>query len=226
MIQITAKFIEGTKAKGCFAVFQCEYGSPDVFRALLLPNLNSVIIDVPASTYSMLVYDLEEDGLPNTKPAVEQSRTVTVEGGGKCLLIYYTWLTFVTDSDSVSDIESLILKRASFVWSGLAVSFTCEFKEGIEGASCVLVYREYGDETLVVVEYPQNSTVFPVTLSVGSGQYYTFAIFGKHGSNLDQRPIVMRHVQVIRTTPTATPPVTNSGMVSHCSAHQNFSTLE
>ena len=90
MIQITAKFIQGTKAKGCFAVFQCEYGSPDVFRALLLPNLNSVIIDVPASTYSMLVYDLEEDGLPNTKPAVEQSRTVTVEGGGKRLLIYYT----------------------------------------------------------------------------------------------------------------------------------------
>ena len=127
--------------------------------------------------------------------------------------------------DSVSDVESLILKRASFVWSGLAVSFTCEFKESIEGASCALVYREYGNETLVVVEYPQN-TDFPVTLTVGSGQNYTFAIFGKHGSDLEERPIVMRHVQVIRTTPTATPPVTNSGMVSHCSAHQNFSTLE
>ena len=114
----------------------------------------------------------------------------------------------------ISKSVSNILNAASIVVSGSVVWIGCEFKEGIEGASCVLVYREYGNETLVVVEYPQNSTVFPVTLSVG-GQYYTFAIFGKHGSDLEERPIVMRHVQVIRTTPTATPPATNSGMVSH-----------
>ena len=108
------------------------------------------------------------------------------------------------------------MNAASIVVSGSVVWIGCEFEEGIEGASCALVYREYGNKTLVVVEYPQNSTVFPMTLTVDSGQYYTFAIFGKHGSDLEERPIVMRHVQVIRTTPTATPPpptaVTNSGI--------------
>ena len=94
MILITAKFIEHTTAKGCFVVLQCQYGSPDVFRALLLPNnfsgsVENTIDGVPASTYSMLVYDLEEDGLPNTKPAVEQSRTVTVEGEGKYVLFWH-----------------------------------------------------------------------------------------------------------------------------------------
>ena len=86
MILVTGKFIEETRAKGCFVVLQCEYGSPDVFRALLLPNnfsgsVENTIDGVPASTYTMLVYDLEEDGLPNTKPAVEQSRNVTVDDG-------------------------------------------------------------------------------------------------------------------------------------------------
>ena len=116
----------------------------------------------------------------------------------------------------ISKLASNILNAASIVVTGSVVWIGCEFKEGIEGASCALVYREYGNETLVVEGYSQNSTVFPVTLTVGSGQYYTFAIFGKHGSDLEERPIVMRHVQVTRTTPTATPPpptaVTNSGI--------------
>ena len=38
-------------------------------------------------------------------------------------------------------------------------------------------------------EYPQN-TVFPVTLTVyGDLLKYTFAIFGKSGSNVDKRSI-------------------------------------
>ena len=126
-------------------------------------------------------------------------------------MVYSCHLILVTNASS-----NVLENESQLYLNGSAVFVTCEFKEGIEGASCVLVYREYGDETLVVVEYPQNSTVFPVTLTVGSGQYYTFAIFGKHGSDLEERPIVMRHVQVIRTTPTATPPpptaVTNSGI--------------
>ena len=91
-ITLTGEFIENTTAEGCFVVLQCEYRNPDVFRALLLPNnsstyVKSTIHDVVSSTYHTLVYDLEEDGLPNSHPAVEQNTTVTVTGNGECLLI-------------------------------------------------------------------------------------------------------------------------------------------
>ena len=126
-------------------------------------------------------------------------------------MVYSCHLILVTNASS-----NVLENESQLYLNGSAVLVTCEFKEGIEGASCVLVYREYGDEKLVVVEYPQN-TDFPVILTVDGGlENYTFAILGKHGSALDQIPIVMRHVQVIRTTPTATPPpptaVTNSGI--------------
>ena len=80
------------------------------------------------------------------------------------------------------------------------MNVTCEFKEGIEGASCVLVYREYGNKTLVVEEYPQN-TVFPVTLTVdGDLEKYTFAIFGRNNSDIDGRPIVTKKLFASRST--------------------------
>ena len=86
--------------------------------------------------------------------------------------------------------------------SGSEVQIGCEFKESIERASCVLVYREYGNKTLVVKEYPQN-TVFPVTLTVdGDPENYTFAIFGKRGSDIDERPIVEGRVRISSTVAT------------------------
>ena len=98
----------------------------------------------------------------------------------------------------------------SLVVNDPVVQIRCEFKEGIEGASCVLVYREYGNKTLVVEEYPQN-TVFPMTLTVG-GDQYTFAVFGKSSFDLEERPIVTRNVHVTRTTTTPPTEVTTSGM--------------
>ena len=91
-INLTGEFIENTTAQGCFVVLQCEYGNPDVFRALLLPDdfstsVKSTILNILSSTYHMLVYDLEEDGLPSSHPAVEQITTVTVLGNGECVLI-------------------------------------------------------------------------------------------------------------------------------------------
>ena len=91
------------------------------------------------------------------------------------------------------------------------VLFTCEFKEGIAGASCVLVYREYGNETLVVVEYPR-STDFPVTLTVDANlENYTFAAFGKDGSSVDERPVITERLSVIMAS---TPPTTTATTVS------------
>ena len=99
----------------------------------------------------------------------------------------------------------------SLVINDPVVQIRCEFKEGIEGASCVLVYREYGNKTLVVEEYPQN-TVFPVTLTIDDDQY-TFAVFGESSFDLEERPIVTRAVKITRTS-TTTPrtEVTTSGM--------------
>ena len=91
-INLNGEFIENTTAQGCFVVLECEYRNPDVFRALLLPDdsstsVQSTIHNILSSTYNMLVYDLEEDGRPNSHPAVEQNTTVNVTGSGECLLI-------------------------------------------------------------------------------------------------------------------------------------------
>ena len=117
-------------------------------------------------------------------------------------------LHYLTDADS--NVASKVLNNVSLVVNDPVVHIRCEFKEGIEGASCVLVYREYGNKTLVVEEYPQN-TVFPVTLTVG-GDQYTFAVFGKNSFDLEERPIVTRNVQITRTTTTPQTEVTSSGM--------------
>lgn len=61
----------------------------------------------------------------------------------------------------------------------------------IEGGSCVLIYRQYGNETLVVEEYPKNTTVFPVTFPVSVLKNYTLTIFGKTSHGFDEEPILV-----------------------------------
>ncbi|CAI8006821.1 hypothetical protein GBAR_LOCUS4919, partial [Geodia barretti] len=198
-ITLNGEFIESTTAQGFFVVLECECGNSDVFRALLLPDdsstyVQSTIRNISSSRYNMFVYDLEEDGRPNSHPSVEQSTTVTVLG-----------------NDPIADAESQFINNGSVYVNGVTVTVNCKFKEGIKGASCVLVYREYGNKTLVVEEYPQN-TVFPVTLTVGADlKNYTFAIFGKDGFSFDERPIIARRVDVTETTtPTITAPADGS----------------
>ncbi|CAI8033355.1 hypothetical protein GBAR_LOCUS18816, partial [Geodia barretti] len=188
-IIVTAEFLKNTTARGCFVVLQSgNESTADVFRALLRPGpnttlLTSTISDTPSSTYRALFYDLEEDGLPNRSPAYEPNNVITVNR-----------------NDADPNVASKVLNNVSLVVKDSVVQIRCEFKEGIEGASCVLVYREYGNKTLVVEEYPQN-TVFPVTLTV-DGDQYTFAVFGKSSFDLDERPILARNVHVTRTTTT------------------------
>ena len=92
-------------------------------------------------------------------------------------------------AESVPQSTSEFLKNISvrFEESNL-VKVECFFKDGIEDASCVLVYKEYGNNTLVVEEYQQNS-MFPVNVTVDdTNNNYTFAVFGKNGSVMDERP--------------------------------------
>ena len=178
---MTGEFVSNSAAKGVFIVLQSVDGSsPDVFRAVLRPEsgmtLTDVIAAVPPSTYLPAFYDLEEDGLPNSSPAVEQNDSLTVQG---------------------EDVSNNALSRYVSYLSSSEVQIECD---DIDGSSCVLVYREYGNKTLVVKEYPQN-TVFPVTLTVdGDPENYTFAIFGKRGSDINERPIVEGKVTIPVTT--------------------------
>ena len=83
---VTAEFIINSTAKGCFLVLRSEDRSPDEFRAFLRSQPNSpltgLIDDLLPSVYSILVYDLEESGLPNGNPAYEQHNKITVERTG------------------------------------------------------------------------------------------------------------------------------------------------
>ena len=191
-ISVTGEFVSNSAAKGVFIVLQSVDGSsPDVFRAVLRPEsgmtLTDVIAAVPPSTYLPAFYDLEEDGLPNSSPAVEQNNSFSVQG---------------------EDVKNNALSQYVSYLSSSEVQIECD---DIDGFSCVLVYREYDNKTLVVKEYPQN-TVFPVTLTVdGDPENYTFAIFGKRGSN--ERPIVEGRVR-IPTTPSTSPTRTPSGIVA------------
>ena len=50
-------------------------------------------------------------------------------------------------------------------------------------------------KTLEVAEYPQNS-VFPVALTVEPNKLYTFAVFGKNGSDIDYSPTLTAQLQL------------------------------
>ena len=71
--------------------------------------------------------------------------------------------------------------------NGSEVTMSCEFADEYPEASCVLVYRECN---LTVKEY-KRSIEFPVTVSVENSQKYTFAVFGKNGSDIiEPEPVI------------------------------------
>ena len=73
-IEITVNFIGNSFAMGCFVVLQSDnYCSPDEFRVLMRNGSDLFVtdmIDVPPSTYTLYVYDLDEDGHINEVPAI------------------------------------------------------------------------------------------------------------------------------------------------------------
>ena len=65
----------------------------------------------------------------------------------------------------------------------------CEFSEECPLTSCVLIYREYENSTLTVIDYNPTTTVFPVTLTVDDPENFTFAIFGRNcEGELEKKP--------------------------------------
>ena len=100
---------------------------------------------------------------------------------------------------------SEFIKDASISISGSTVEITCELSEDYPESSCVLVYREYGNTTLVVVEYTRNRPSDNIVLD-NPDSNYTFAIFGKNGNaGIDPIPVAnKRYMYAVATTATTT----------------------
>ena len=76
--------MSGSQAAGCLVVLQGPPTSPDILRALLRTqsqNTVSLTFPVPPSTYTVYGYDLEENGLPNTMPAVIVESEIFISKG-------------------------------------------------------------------------------------------------------------------------------------------------
>ena len=91
---------------------------------------------------------------------------------------------------------SLVLKHASvqIVVESNLVKVFCDFEDDVEEASCVLVYRKYDSEKLMMKEYPQNF-MFPATVTVSNPINYTFAVFGKRGDEIEERPFMSSYIE-------------------------------
>ena len=103
---------------------------------------------------------------------------------------------------------SKLIKGASISISGSTVQITCELSEDYPESSCVLVYREYGNTTLVVEEYTHNNKP-PDNITLDNPKSnYTLAIFVKNGNaGIGQSPVITeRYVAPTTTTAITEPP--------------------
>ena len=171
-IIMTVQFISNSLALGWFVALQSNDGSPDEFRVLQRSGSDLTmtgIISAPPSTYTVYVYDLEQDGHINEMPAILPEDR-----------IHITTTTIST-----------FLKRAELYRRGSQVTVRCEFADEYPEASCVLVYRHYNNLRLTVKEY-RRSTEFPVTVSINDTEMYTFAVFGKNGEGgIEPEPVII-----------------------------------
>ena len=77
---VKGELMSGSQAAGCLVVLQGPLTSPDIFRALQRTQSGDTVsttIPLPPSNYTVYGYDLEENGLPNTMPAVILETEVT-----------------------------------------------------------------------------------------------------------------------------------------------------
>ena len=84
-VVVTGEFITDSRAGGCLLVLHrpsSSSSSPDIFRTLQRIQLEQgSTIRVPPSTYTVYGYDIEEDWLPNTMPAVVMNNQISSSAG-------------------------------------------------------------------------------------------------------------------------------------------------
>ena len=87
-VRVRGEFISDSRATGCLLVLVGPSTSPDIFRTLQRPHLEQgTTVRVPPSTYTVYGYDIEEDELPNTMPAVTLDRQTITNSNGKLYII-------------------------------------------------------------------------------------------------------------------------------------------
>ena len=94
-VRVSAEFISDSRAAGCLLVFEgSSTSSPDIFRAVHRPQLEQgYTVALPLSTYTVYGYDIEEDELPNSMPAVVLDRLTLTNSTSKfCVLLCKTRL--------------------------------------------------------------------------------------------------------------------------------------
>ena len=79
-ITIIGTFIEDSPAKGCLIIVTCNLPSPDKMMAVPNANEAAVVTGLECNTYDILVYDVEENGLPNEQPALQKNDKVVTQG--------------------------------------------------------------------------------------------------------------------------------------------------
>ena len=83
-VLVRGEFMSGSRATRCLVVLQGPPTSPDIFRALLRTQSQDTVsttVPVPPSTYTVYGYDLEENGLPNTMPAILLENQILLNSG-------------------------------------------------------------------------------------------------------------------------------------------------
>ena len=96
--------------------------------------------------------------------------------------------------------NSTILTTTSISVNGSQVIIDCEFADKCALASCVLIYREYGDASLTVIDY-NRTTVFPVSVSVDQPENFTFALFGRNcKGEIEESPAIQLKFDATKTS--------------------------
>ena len=131
---------------------------------------------------------------------------------------------FSSVADSMSVPTSKFIKSACVYLDGSAVKVECVFEDEEEGVSCVLVYREYGSETITVEEHHKNNT-FPKSVDISDPAKYTFAVFGKRGYTIDERPIMSGRAVPATTSPVSGGTTSPSSGMRHISLHKSISVV-
>ena len=78
-VDATGELARNTTALGCFILFISTSDSFEHYQAEVRLNdsCNTIILNLEKSNYLVLVYDLEENGLPGPTPAVIEQVNVT-----------------------------------------------------------------------------------------------------------------------------------------------------
>ena len=71
VLTVMKEFIVNSPAQGCFIVVKSQSPSPDQMMAVLNTSAPAEVTGLEPNIYDILVYDVEETGLPNETPAVQ-----------------------------------------------------------------------------------------------------------------------------------------------------------